>query len=106
MPTATQRITPADLAPLLGGMPGTLYIGQDFFNIDDFKNGMVSLNKSLSQNISGTCPQTDMRGTLISQAKKSQTNALFGIQIFVSFDSNIYIRNCWSNDWLSWIKIS
>ena len=86
-------------------MPGNLYSGYDPFNIDSFYNGIVALNKSTSSNITGTCPQTDMRGCVYAQTCIANTTR-FGFQKFIDITgANIYERYCWSGSWTPWCKL-
>lgn len=100
------HMTMANLASVLGELPGGLYNSLNPFNIDTFYNGMVSLNNSTSQNITGVCPQTDMRGSLYSQCSLVY-DSRFGTQTFVYFSNNsspiiVYKRNLWADDWSAW----
>lgn len=104
--TPDGHMTMDNLASVLGELPGGLYNSLIPFNIDTFYNGMVSLNNSNSQNITGVCPQTDMRGSLYSQCSLVY-GSRFGTQTFVYFSNNsapiiVYKRNLWANDWSTW----
>ncbi len=85
-------------------MPGGFINSATAFNIDTFYKGIISINNPTGENITGTCPITDMRGTLVARVHTSNSTTC-GTQYFYGLNNEVYVRYMWAGGWQDWKQI-